>query len=165
MINLFIIFFIIMESGSFAEAILREIVGGDGSLAAHLPHCSYIDTTTKNQTPRPACNCLHPVWEPLAGRERRPTTIEIGGSPFTSIINLVMHYYFVWLESTDLTYFQCLSILFEGTPINQIDRLHLYNRMRKFAMKSLGTGRLPEITDDDVQTLTDYFRAGLRMHQ
>jgi hypothetical protein len=143
---------------AFAEAMLGRIVRDDGSLAAHRPYCPHIDPTTKNQTPRPECNCLHPVWDPYTDRHRRPTTIEIGGSSFPSIIKLVMHYHFVWLESTGLNYFQCLSILFEGTPIDQIDRLHLYNRMRDFAMMSLGTGRLPEITDDDVHTLTDYFR-------
>lgn len=146
---------------AFAERILGQIVrddDDDNSLAAHLPHCPYIATETKNHIPRPKCNCLHPVWEPHAARDRRPTTIEIGGSSFPSIIKLVMHYHLVWLESTGLNYFQCLSILFEGTPIDQIDRLHLYNRMRKFAMNSLGTGRLPKITDEDIPILTDYFR-------
>ena len=142
---------------AFAGLVLGEIVSNDGSLAAHLPYCPYIAADTKNLSPRPECNCLHSVWDPHTARDRRPTTIEIGGTPFTSIIKLVMHYYNEWIQS-DISFFECLPILFEGTTIRQIDRLYIYNRMRDFAMKSLGTGWLPEITDEDVSILTDYFR-------
>jgi len=142
---------------AFAERILGQIVRGDGSLAAHLHHCPYIAIGTKYHIPRPKCNCLHPVWDPHTARDRRPTTIEIEGTPFTNTIDLVMHYHKEWIPP-NISFFNCLSILFDGISIYQIDCLHLYNCMRNFAMESLGTGQLPKITDKDIQILTNYFR-------
>lgn len=94
---------------AFAGRVLRQIVRGDGSLAAHLHHCPYIAIGTKNHIPRPKCNCLHPVWDPHTARDRRPTTIEIGGSSFPSIIKLVMHYHKEWIPP-NISFFNCLSI-------------------------------------------------------
>jgi hypothetical protein len=140
---------------AFATAIIRPPVRADGSLAAHRPHCSYTNPETKNQIPRPECNCINPIWNPHTGRYRLPPNIEIGGLPITSIHRLVMHYYSEWIQS-DISYFECAAILFEGTTNGHIDRLYIYNRMRDFAMKSLGTGWLPEITDEDITILTEY---------